>query len=530
MAHTNRLGKFLSWSVFCTLSFHSYSQVLIEDPTFSNDGTMTLDFTGGASIDNNWVGKVQVLENGNIVIAGSVYIDPVSYFLVARLNPDGTFDTTFDSDGYRLDDILTGGSYLGDLVVQPDGKLVAAGSVQTINGLDMVAVRYNLDGSLDNTFALNGVTIWNPSGYDDWGTSIDLQSDGKVVVAGISYNANGDSDVSVARLNTDGSLDTTFNTTGIFVSDINGYDDIAAEIDVLTDGKILIGGSTVSGSVSEYDFLLMRLNANGTADNAFGTGGKVMTDLHSFDDEARSLTVQEDGKILLSGWTAVFSDDFWNPDFAIARYNSDGSLDNSFSYDGQFVSPINGVSTTNDFAFTTIIDSDGKILLGGGSSSSDNSSSTFVIMRLNNDGSVDNSFEGDGFYSTDAFSSASIYDFVFQPDGKLMVAGITSDHIALARYNLVNDLGAESNALKTLHVSAYPNPSNGIFYLSSDQANRMKDLKLYDATGRLIWCNANPADSGALNMDLTNLADGSYLLHVSTDTGTEVIKLLKQAH
>jgi uncharacterized delta-60 repeat protein len=499
------------------------AEALMEDPTFSSDGMMTLDLAGGGTYYNS-SREVIVLADGRIVVAGLVVIGSAHYFAIIRLNSNGTFDTTFDSDGYRLDPILTDGAMLSDLVMQSDGKLVAVGSVQTTSDRDLVVVRYTTDGSLDNSFGTGGTSILDLNGYDDEGIAIDLQADNKIVISGATMNMSGDLDVCVVRLNTNGTLDPTFNSTGIIISNIDGEDDVATGIKVVDGNRILISGYTNSNSVLNHNFLLMRFDSVGVLDNSFGNAGVVETDFDQTSDQATTITIQEDNKIILSGRIGQLTAGVWQSDFGVARYNENGTLDNSFSGDGKLITPMNGTTTSLDDVYSVIIDVNGKILLGGGTF--ENSAGMFTIVRLNIDGTIDNSFEGDGFFSSDSFLVSNIDDFVFQPDGKLMVVGTANGEFAFARYDFIDDAGIGS--LQTnLGVQAYPNPSTGLFNLSISNPSSFQNIKLYNAAGDLIWSNDGLKDLKQLTIDIQNHADGFYFLHIISDVGVEVLKLSK---
>jgi uncharacterized delta-60 repeat protein len=502
-----------------------HAQALVEDPTFSVDGMMTLNLAGGGAYFNT--GKeIIVLPDGRIVIAGHVIISSVNYFAIARLNSDGTFDTTFDSDGYRLDNISIDGSTLGDLALQSDGKLVAVGSLQTISDKDFVVVRYNTDGSLDNTFAVNGVLTVDPNGYDDEGLAISVQNDGKLVIAGNSFNLSGETDVTVIRINADGTLDPSFNSTGFLISDVAGGDDVATDILALDDSRVLVSGYSFSGVSTNDDFLLISLNSDGTFDNTFGVSGVTKTNVGSASDRAQTIAIQDDNKILMSGQIWVYTGGEWNTEIGIVRYNEDGTLDNTFSGDGKFVTPMIGTTTSFDMIYSTIVDPDGKILLGGGSLTNDYSMYTFVILRLNANGTLDDTFEGDGFYESNNFSFGYIDDFVFQPDGKLIALGTASSEFAIVRYNFVNDLNVGPDYID-LGTQVYPNPSTGLFNLEFNHSSSIQSIQLYNAAGDLILSNDGLKDLKQLTIDIQNHADGFYFLHIISDVGVEVLKLSK---
>ena len=215
-------------------------------------------------------------------------------------------------------------------------------------------IRYNSDGSLDTGFDTDGkVSTDIGSWSQDFAFSVAIQTDGKLVAIG-----GNSGDIALVRYNTDGSLDGTFGTGGIVTTDINsGSNDLAYSVAIQPDGKIVVGG--ISGTVGSYDFVVVRYNSDGSLDTSFDTDGKVTTDLGSGgNDYGRFVAVQSDGKIVVTGDAG--------DDFGAVRYNSNGSLDGSFGTGGIVVTDV-GVNST-DNGNSGALQSDGKILVVGSTS------------------------------------------------------------------------------------------------------------------------------------------------------------------
>src|SRR4029079_2637604 len=200
-------------------------------------------------------------------------------------------------------------------------------------GNDFAVVRYNPDGSLDTTFDGDGklTTDFGAAFNNDVASAITVQPDGKILVAGSgsSFSAS-NSDFAVARYNPDGSLDTSFAGVGKFTFGLGGFNDFASDVVLQPDGKILIAGTTFIDSGSHSDFAVVRLNSDGSFDTTFDGDGRLITNLGLFDQVA-SLALQPDGKILVAGGTSTGA----GFDFALVRYNSNGSLDTTFDGDGK---------------------------------------------------------------------------------------------------------------------------------------------------------------------------------------------------
>jgi len=338
------------------------------DTSFGGDGIVTADFGR-----DDWGYSVTVQADGKILLGGTSYNESNSDFTLVRYNTDGSLDTRFGGDGKVTTDF--GSDESGSSVtVQADGKILLGGDSDNGSTDDFALVRYNTDGSLDKSFGGDG-EVTTDFGIDEWGSSVTVQTDGKILLGGGSSSNGSNHDFALVRYNSNGSLDKSFGGDGKVTTDF-GSSDQGYSVTVQADGKILLGGFSDNGS--NYDFALVRYNADGSLDTSFGGDGEVTTDFGR-DDWGYSVTVQADGKILLGG-----SVDFDR--FALARYNADGSLDKSFGGDGKvtFGSSAEGSSVT--------VQANGKILLGGGSFNGSNQD--FALVRYNTDGTLDSTFGG----------------------------------------------------------------------------------------------------------------------------------------
>ena len=288
-----------------------------------------------------------------------------------------------------------------------------------------------LSGSLDTGFGKSGIVTTSIGSGDDAAHALGIQSDGKIVVAGNSSNSNSSkNDFALARYNTDGSLDTGFGTGGIITTSIGSINDAASALGIQSDGKIVAAGSSYNGS--KYDFALARYNANGTLDTGFGTGGIVTTSIGSNNDYANAL-IQSDGRIVVAGRSFNSSSNKY--DFALVRYNANGTLDTTFGTGGIVTTPI---GSDWDYAYALGIQpSDGKIVAAGSSNSGSNYD--FALVRYNTDGSLDTGF-GTGGIVTTPIGSSDDYALALgiQSDGRIVAAGYSYNgsnyDFALVRY------------------------------------------------------------------------------------------------
>jgi len=315
----------LAWQLAMAAPAHAKAGDL--DRSFGTGGKVTTDFAGDQD-----TARALVVQGTKLVAAGSGTAVPggLGAFALARYNPDGTLDTSFGIGG-RVTTDFPGGGDANALAVQADGKLVAAGAT----GGDFALARYNPDGSLDTSFGTGGTVTTDFAGSVDIANALIVQADGRLVAAGSTeFTAV---DFALARYNPDGSLDTSFGTGGQVVTDVDGTDRAYAL--ALQGGKLVAGGLSVSATAgTNGDFGLVRYNADGSLDAGFGSGGRVTTDFAraggSF-AEVRGLVVQG-SRLVAAGHVGP------SFDFGLARYKADGTLDRSFGSGGKVTTDFAG--------------------------------------------------------------------------------------------------------------------------------------------------------------------------------------------
>ncbi|MBK9015019.1 MAG: hypothetical protein IPM82_13630 [Saprospiraceae bacterium] len=294
--------------------------------------------------------------DGKILVAGK----GGNEFALARYQTDGSLDNTF-GDGGKVFTAVTSISEIRAMALQQDGKIVAGGDLSsTLGGI----VKYNPDGSLDETFGEGGILRFYNLGLQVVIYAIAIQEDGKIVLAGYLEKWPYD-DFFIARLLPDGSFDNSFGYNGIAHNDSFQAEDseVVISVSIQSDGEIVAGGYLYNGLSLQQDFLVMRFMPDGSPDSSFGVDGVSTTDIGSY-DLIISLQVQSDGKIVAGGtsWFPNGSTTFTDHDFALARYNANGSLDDGFGNGGIVTWDF---SEGEDVIESIIILPDNKIVVGG---------------------------------------------------------------------------------------------------------------------------------------------------------------------
>ena len=373
------------------------------DLTFDGDGRASTSIPGGHAE------AVVVQPDGMIVSAGGG-----SDFNLTRYEPDGVLDEDFGTGGIVTTNL--GGSDLAmDVALQPDGKIVVVGR----SGSDWAIARYLTNGAVDDEFGPEGTGIVRTD-FDgsttDTANGVVVDPEGRIVVAGHARLLF-QHDFAVARYDESGILDPSFGGDGLVTTDLGTNTDIAHDVALDADGRIIVGGEV---RPSGGDFGLVRYESDGDVDTSFG-GGPVITDFGR-EELLKGIAVRpDDGKIVVAGSA---SSGLSPRDFALAMFDENGVPDTSIGDAGLVTTDVSpGQAFGHDFAEDLAIQADGKIVLAGR-----NTSDTFqdlAIVRYTRDGVVDASFGGDGegvlltdFHGGGDFGN----DVALQPDGKIVAA------------------------------------------------------------------------------------------------------------
>lgn len=381
------------------------------DPTFGTAGKVVTPFAGTLS----GPAALVVQPDGKLVVGAEYQRD----FGILRYLPDGSVDATFGTQGAAATNFGADTfDRVNALVLQPDGALVAAGmALGNSAGADFGLARYLPDGSLDFAFGVAGRVTTNFDGFYESAAALLLQPDGKLV-------AVGGPPFLLARYHADGSLDAGFGRAGKVSTGFAGGGIGSAGV-LQPDGRVIAAGWGGPGT-----FLLARYEGNGTLDASFGDAGRVTTVVGgSFVPVAVAL--QPDGKILAAGGPAPGSSTSGVVDFLLVRYNADGSLDDTFGAAGKATTDL--FFGSFDHAHAMLLQPDGRILLGGGSLGSATTAEQFALVRYEPDGSLDATFGVQGKVTTDFGGYVYVSALAPYPDGRLVAAG-PAGGFALARY------------------------------------------------------------------------------------------------
>ncbi|UMQ41108.1 T9SS type A sorting domain-containing protein [Chryseobacterium sp. Y16C] len=489
----------------------------------------------------------------------------------------GDLDSTFGTGGKVVTSINSGADKAYSVALQPDGKIIVAGmTTNSLTGQDFVCIRYNSDGTFDNTFGTNGIfTNDFQTGSDDVVYSLALQSDGKIVLAGYSDDGS-NKNAAILRLNANGTIDTTFGNSGKILTDfITGKADEIKVIKIhpLT-GALIVGGTSAT-STTQSQAVIARYNSTGTLDTTFNTTGIYAlphnTGSGTFYYVIEDLVVKPNGKITAVGWINQQGLQ-WSANHMAYRLNSNGSLDTSFSTDGvitvngnfnaddksfsmllnaddsflfsgggnltstkydYFLGLYNATGTSvigkaffdygtliNDIAYGMGVDSTGKIVMAGSSVTS-TTSSTFGISRVNADYTIDNSFGSSGKVTTTFGTNTTneAFDMAIQPDDKIIAVGYTGNDIAIARYTGGILATNESSKISTTG-KIYPNPVKTTINISEELTKQDSSFNIYSLDGKLLL-KGNAQDN---KINVQSLMKGIYFIRIGNN---QVIKFIK---
>ena len=497
-------------------------------------GQITLDpsfGTGGITItDLGWnqdqCAGMALQTDGKVLLCGTTWNGTDQDFALVRYNADGTPDASFGTNGVVTTAVGVSDDQCMDILLQPDGKIILTGFVFALPTRKAVLVRYNSDGTMDSSFGINGIAADDLGGTDSWPVSLAVQPDGKILLSGGWGGPEGD--FLLARYLADGTLDGSFGSGGYVINAVNPGNDSGNDIAVLGDGRVLVAGDAFVGS--NYDFAVMRFLADGTLDTSFGTAGTTFIPVvpGNSQDYCTALLVQPDGKLVLAGSIAAFGS--WRQ--ALARCDADGALDISFGTSGITTETF---SFSDPNATDAILLPDGKFLLCGWNVVS--FVWDFALSRFDPDGTPDLSFDGDGIFNTEVGSENIGKAVVLQPDGKILLAGNenagtpSGSDLCVLRYVVDDDIGVDETAAVDGSLSIVPQPVIDIAMVSLPRGHAAEvSCSILDVEGREVRHLDHVAvaeGDDRFRLDLSGLRSGEYVVTLSDGRSSGSAHLLK---
>jgi uncharacterized delta-60 repeat protein len=499
---------------FAVLLFANNTKALSQtagalDESFGDNGTVITQFGGGYDRSAGLV----VQPDQQIVISGSARIVNSYDVTLVRFNTDGTYDNSFGNNGIAYSD--TFGNYSNQsrpLAIQPDGKLIHVCVTAEYTEYNFLISRFNSDGALDTDFNGTGTVEQSVFDGDDYANSVALQPDGKILVVGMGTTGISFFNMVAMRLNPDGSLDSSFNNDGIFTTYLGDHDNYIFDVSVLPNGKILLlGQSYITGTAN--DPVLIRLNADGSYDTSFGDDGIATFIVSNGFDFVTQFVLQPDGKVLVVGNTAVGN--FY--DVFILRVDDTGALDNTFGIGGLVTTH---VSNNKNWAESITLADDGKILVGGYYTNESTLDNDGMVLRFTPDGSPDPTFGDNGVATIDAYFYY-IENISVQADHKILVSGWYNTagvdmEFAVSRLHSDGNIGIE-NTISDAPLEIFPNPSDGKFSLHLPHYKTGKnEISVSDVSGRIVFQTTNH------KMEALDLRLPAGIYNLCCDNGSEV--------
>jgi uncharacterized delta-60 repeat protein len=494
------------------------------DPSFGNNG-IVLSPIGVSATEAK---TILLQPDGKIILAGetmAVEGQPANIAL-ARYNADGSPDTSFGSNGITLVPTPGFSNFIFASILLPNGKIILGGGAAPpgVGGVSRsILARFNNDGSLDTSFGVQGlVYTLITSGSDIY--ALTRQTDGKIVAAGTSNNLNGYPICTMIRYDSLGNLDSDFGTNGIVTTMVNPVFCQFTSIGLLPDGRIVAGGSTINGNyLNHISFLLVRYMHDGSLDPTFGDQGIDLSGTLGETSFSFGLNICTDGKIILAGRQADASGGF-----AAAKYNPDGGLDQTFGNQGSVTTSLG--NPLQDLCRAITVQPDGKILLTGVSYPV-SGSPLLGLIRYTANGILDSLFGTNGITTTDMGNDLNYgTGITLQPDGNILVSSSFSidynqNDFAIARFIGGDYPVGVPPGFQSENLKIFPNPVVDNLNIDNPSGATNGNLSIYNITGLEIL--NLPITGPKLSINVSFLQDGVYIIKYHSPKGVETGRFIK---
>lgn len=402
------------------------------DVTFDFDGKIITDFFGGTDIGSNLV----VDTEGKILIGGAASTSSINdNFALARYNNDGTLDATFGKQGKVTTNKIADNTFVDDGIdgfgLQSSGKIIACGRARQGLNAGMALLRYHNNGSIDDSFGSGGHVFTPDASEENQPLALAIDESNRIIVVAAAFTKDFTSSLfAVFRYHADGMPDETFGLHGKVTTRITAGTNVPRAVKVDNNGLIVVGGFS-----GHSKFVVARYNTNGTLDTSFGIAGIATIYFNNNGvDTLNALALQPDGKIVVGGDVQVGSiGGLRSVDFGLARLNSNGQLDTSFNHTGKQITYF--VQPAASSLWALAVQDDGKIVAVGDASIV----KALGVARYNTDGTLDESFGEQGKQVTIFGRTCHWEGVALQQDGKIVAGGYVWNKkhydMALARYH-----------------------------------------------------------------------------------------------
>lgn len=478
------------------------------DSTYGINGIEQINF----GFFPSYFSDMEFQEDGKILML-SYNLQVIDPIMITRRLPNGTVDNGFGLNGQVR--TTFGFQYCDTYEIEQlsDGGILIAGMADGNSAM----LKLTENGSIDSTFGTNGRVIYSfgPS-VGSRIRSLEIDQNERIIAIGEAYNYDNLSfDMAVVRFNSNGSVDSSFGTSGNTKIDIQGHNDLASCSALLPDGKILIAGNGRDNE-DNTNFAMTRLNPDGTIDLSFGNAGKVIRIINSdYNETFENLHILDDQSILAVGTSAG--------DFAILKFNPSGNSIQSFGNQGY---------TTIDFddyqdnGFEILVDNENRILLGGyGSDVAVGGLFHAALVRLTPDGQMDASFGTNGkWINTLGQTGSEIYAMQWLPDGKLQIAGsnipLNQSDVQPFLARIIIENTTKIADLNVDEIGIFPNPTNDVIHVSNALIN--EPFTIYDINGKCVL--AGTIENSKIIVD--QLPIGTYLLRRNSVKNSNLQKFI----
>lgn len=491
------------------------------DLMFDADGVVT----SSIGTANAFATTMAIQADGKLLLCGSSNNGIDNDFTITRCLENGMPDPTFDLDGTVQLDINGGDDFPEGIVVRPDNQKIIVGGY-SFNGLgfDFSLAQFLPDGSPDPEFGNNGKTF-EPLGTTAFAKGIALQKDGKIIIAG--YSSQGTNEFTLIRWLEDGSLDFDLDGDGIVTTPIGTNSATASCIIIQPDDKILVAGQAFNDTTFRWEAAVARYHVDGSLDETFEHDGISILANFNKDLFINAIALDQEGKIIAAGYTGTSPS---NNQFALMRFLPDGRPDSLFGTNGLLITP---VSNQNNQANSILIQSDHKMMVGG--TAEVGGVDQFALARYDREGSPDPTFGNDGIVTTSIGLIAGLNSMLFDFTGRIVASGSslngTRFQFTAARY--INDV---ATALHDPHIpisdiAIYPNLVRDVFDLQFTlTAEENISVELFDMQGQLVasYLPGSKFQPGPYSWRFElppSIAGGEYIVRITTDAAQHAVPL-----